>query len=218
MAGLRNCVYCLIDGKDLRIRYIGKTICHLRKRLREHLQDSRRHNTKVSRWTMNRIDNGHDIIMRPLICDVNLNSWEARFIKIFKRKGFKLLNMTMGGDGTLGHKQTQESKDKKSKALSGKKKSAEHVQKMSAIFSKKAFVYSRVTGEFIKEYPSFKIAAKTLNVSHTSLVYSAKFNRHAKDYRAFYEYQGQKIKVKPKFFKKTSIEKYANEEDMIQAS
>jgi hypothetical protein len=47
MVGLHNCVYCLKDSRDLKVRYIGKTVCSLKKRLGEHLQDSRRHNTKV---------------------------------------------------------------------------------------------------------------------------------------------------------------------------
>lgn len=45
-AGLCNCIYALSDTRDNKIRYIGKTDCTLRKRLREHLQDSRRMNTK----------------------------------------------------------------------------------------------------------------------------------------------------------------------------
>jgi len=217
MAGLRKCVYCLIDSSNNRIRYIGKTECALSKRLREHLQDSRRHNTKVSRWVHNRIDNGYDIIMRPLICDVDLNVWEKRFIKIFKHKNFKLLNMTDGGGGVLGTKQTEETKIKKSLALSGKKKSPEHIDKMRKAFSKTAFVYNAVNGKFVGEYSSFKQASKDLIVNHTGLLLSAKYGRHVKNYRAFYTYQGNVIPVKPKYYKKTSIEKYINEEDMIQA-
>ncbi len=48
-AGLCGCVYTLKDTKDNKIRYVGKTSCALRKRIREHVQDSRRFNTKASR-------------------------------------------------------------------------------------------------------------------------------------------------------------------------
>jgi len=94
--------------------------------------------------------------------------------------------MTDGGGGVLGTKQTEETKIKKSLALSGKKKSPEHIDKMRKAFSKTAFVYNA-------------------------------YGRHVKNYRAFYTYQGNVIPVKPKYYKKTSIEKYINEEDMIQA-
>lgn len=107
MVGLRNCVYCLMDSKDFKIRYVGKTICSLKKRLREHVQDSRRHNTKVSRWIFGRIDQGYDILMQPIICNVNVSVWERRYIRKLRLKHFNLLNMTEGGEGIIGYKQTE---------------------------------------------------------------------------------------------------------------
>lgn len=175
-AGLCGCVYTLKDSRDNRIRYVGKTSCKLSKRIREHVQDSRRWNTKVSRWVFGRIDRGYDIIMTPILCGVNIENWERRFIKILRRRGFQLLNMTDGGDGVPGNKQSAETKLKKSLAMTGKPKSPEHIEKMRLLFSKEVHMYRKSDRMYLMSYQNSKVAAEILN-RDSSAIYAA-IKRH----------------------------------------
>ncbi len=203
MAGLCNCVYGLKDTRDNKIRYIGKTDCALRKRIREHVQDSRRMNNKNCRWIFGRIDRGYDIILIPIMCGIDTLKWEKRFIRNLRRRGFQLLNMTDGGDGVPGNKQSDETKLKKSIALSGKKKSAVHIQKMREASSKEVFMYSRFTGEFLDRFSSTKEAGKSINMDYTGISSSMKRKGNCGDYRFSYE-KLDSMPVKVKHFSPTS--------------
>lgn len=141
--------------------------------------------------------------MIPLICGVDTLKWEKRFIRNLRRRGFQLLNMTDGGDGVPGNKQSDETKLKKSIAMSGKKKSIEHIQKMREAFSKKIFMYSRFTGEFIREFSSVKEAGKTINRDPTGINNSVKRKGNCSDYRFTYE-KVDLMPVKVKYFNPTS--------------
>lgn len=52
---------------------------------------------------------------------------EMLLISCFKDMGYELANMTNGGEGSSGLKQSKETKDKRSKALIGKKRPIEHM-------------------------------------------------------------------------------------------
>lgn len=137
------------------------------------------------------------------MCEVDTLKWEKQFIRNLRRRGFQLLNMTDGGDGVPGNKQSDETKLKKSIALSGKKKSVEHIQKMREIFSKKVFMYSRFTGEFMMEFSSTKEAAKYISMHDTSIQSSIKRKGNCGDYRFSYE-KVSSMPIKVKYFNPTS--------------
>ena len=63
--------------------------------------------------------------------------------------GFTLANITSGGDGVSGYKHSSETKEKLSKALTGRE----------ATWNKPILQFDK-QGNFIKEYPSAKIAKK----------------------------------------------------------
>jgi len=177
-AGLRNCVYVLMDTRDYKIRYVGKTSCKLRKRLREHLTDSRRTITKCGKWITSRINNGYDIVMIPVMHDVDTINWEKRMIARLRKRGFSLLNMTDGGDGVPGHKQSSHTKLLKSKAMTGKKKSEKHVLSMSLNNSKPIYLYN-ANGELMHTCISAKLCAIYLGVDKTTMYRAIERNGYA---------------------------------------
>lgn len=56
--------------------------------------------------------------------------WEREYIRVFKLIGMDLVNSTIGGDGVMsGRTASVESREKQSKAMTGRKYTKEHVQK-----------------------------------------------------------------------------------------
>lgn len=66
-------------------------------------------------------------------CDTQdeLNQWEQYYIKELNTKYPNGYNLTDGGDGNSGYQMTDEGKARISAALKGKKKSEEHIRKIS---------------------------------------------------------------------------------------
>lgn len=147
-------IYVLIDPRDYRIRYVGKTI-NPKRRLRGHCTylKSRSHRTH---W-LNQLKKEN---IRPILQVVEKCSesiWSERemwWISYGRGCGWNLTNTTDGGEGilgychteetrekirqahkgntyTLGRKQTEEHKQNISNSLRGKKKSDEHNKKNS---------------------------------------------------------------------------------------
>lgn len=141
--------------------------------------------------------------MIPIMCGINTLKWEKRIIRNLRSRGFQLLNMTDGGDGVSGSTQSEETKLKKSLALTGKKKSPEHIQKMREVFSKKIFMYSRHTGEFIQSFSSVREAAAAIQMNGTGLVRSIQRKGNCGEYRFSYE-RLESLPVKVKYFNPTS--------------
>lgn len=126
-----SCIYALTEPDDLSaIRYIGKTKLPVEVRYRQHLQDNKA-GYKTS-WIRS-LPEGK----LPSICVIDecpehlLNTREVYWISYYKSLGYRLTNMTCGGDG--GYiALTEDAKKKKSikisTALKGKKHSEEHIQ------------------------------------------------------------------------------------------
>jgi len=73
-------------------------------------------------------------------------------------------NMCSIAGSPLGRKHSQETKDKISASNKGKKKSAEHIEKMTG-YQSKAVIQCTSTGNFISEWRSATFASKQLNIS-----------------------------------------------------
>ena len=91
---------------------------------------------------------------------------EKFLIKCFRELGFKLCNLTDGGEGTAGIKLGEEERLKRSRALTGKKKSDETRAKMSAYHLANP-KHSAETRE------KMSIAAKRRNQSKTAVAEGA---------------------------------------------
>ena len=131
---LINCtIYGLTSSnKPNDIRYIGQTTKTLKKRLIGHRASSKRRNSPVACWIRKHEKIGNKILIHKLQVGI-WNDTEEDILSICKDSGYKLLNCTDGGDGTLGHtwKLSEKSKSNISNGHKGLKLSEEHKANIS---------------------------------------------------------------------------------------
>ena len=128
-------IYVLTEP-DGQIRYVGKTIQPLHKRLYKHLSEARNNgNTHRERWIRKLFRGGH-LPSIQIIGEIDGDGCreEIAWIAYFKAEGVQLVNSTLGGDGTLGHKKTisEETRKKLSLALMGHHPSEETLKNQRA--------------------------------------------------------------------------------------
>lgn len=112
-------IYGLADPRDGALRYIGKTSRGLAYRLRGHVRESKRGETRRERWIAKLASAG----MRPDIFEIEVvpGDWsdaERFWIAYFRAIGADLVNLTPGGEGATGPK-SEAHKAKLSEALKG---------------------------------------------------------------------------------------------------
>lgn len=109
-------IYALLDPRTDEVRYIGKTQRSPRKRHNEHIQDAfRKHRLPVQRWTKHLYDNGSWSCLKHLEYVQAGGDWAARekhWIDRFRSDGARLLNLTDGGEGLMGHHHSPQTKEK----------------------------------------------------------------------------------------------------------
>ena len=101
-------IYKLIDPISNEIRYVGRTVQKLSNRLKKHLRaNDKSHRTN---WIKSLVKKGIEPQIE-LICETNTFEdcceLEKFYIKRFKKLGFKLVNMTDGGDGSIGFQHSE---------------------------------------------------------------------------------------------------------------
>jgi len=109
-------VYALLDNKG--VRYIGKSV-NLRHRLSEHWRSRYRFNYPVYRW-LRKQPSLWWAVLEFSIDKAALNDLERKWIALFRPTGL-LLNLTEGGEGTLGRTHSAETRRKISEAKIGKR-------------------------------------------------------------------------------------------------
>jgi hypothetical protein len=122
-------IYALIDPYDNQIKYIGKSD-DPSIRLIEHIRKSKYISTYKNNWIKSLINK--NVSPELMIIDEVLNTewsfWEKHWISIVKSWGFKLTNLTDGGDGgNLGENINKKISEK----LKNRKYSLETITKMS---------------------------------------------------------------------------------------
>lgn len=131
-------VYVLSSSdKPTVIRYVGITkydTCD--KRFLAHLDRAKSgSNLPVHCWIRNRISRGIDITAKEIATNLTWEdacAFEIETIRLFRLSdNCELLNLTAGGEGSLGFRQSEESIAKKSASLRGKVTSEETKQKIS---------------------------------------------------------------------------------------
>lgn len=96
------------------VRYVGYTKHQLKKRLSEHKSDSKNLRTHKDKWMRKHLNNGNQIIITEIdSCEdvYELKKREKGYIALFKSMGAKLVNGSLGGDGVVGLRYSQEFKD-----------------------------------------------------------------------------------------------------------
>ena len=99
-------IYGLIDSETLELRYVGQTTKLLDVRLRRH--KNRRDNPHLRNW----LDKCPVSIITLERDPADINEAERRWIREMREQGARLINMTDGGEGGLGHKHTPETRAK----------------------------------------------------------------------------------------------------------
>ena len=125
-------IYTLADPDTGEVRYVGKTKNSLQHRLKQHIYETFRYKSYKASWIKGLLLNEKMPIIELL--DETNEDWqslESYWIAQFKSWGFKLVNMTEGGDGNQNQVITQETKQKISQTLKGTKRPQEVIDKIS---------------------------------------------------------------------------------------
>jgi len=177
--------YVLENPKTGEIRYVGKTIQSLKRRLYSHLRC--RYKTHKSSWIKSLRKQG----LEPKITLIEeipyCEDWqwlECYWISQFKAWGFNLINMTDGGDGNnnqvfseesiqrrndklRGRKRPQWVRDKISKSKKGVSKPQEVKDKISKTLTgrtqSKPVIQLDLDNNIVQEFPFLRKAAKAVN-------------------------------------------------------
>lgn len=151
-------IYILIDPETQQVRYVGKTKNPSR-RYNQHISECSKIKSHKNNWIFSLKKKG----IKPemiLIDECDTDNWiffEQWYIELFKSWNFNLTNLTIGGEGSIGHTPSKETIEKRSKKLKGKKRSSEFCNKISEI------VKGRKYSDEIKRKAS--IAAKKRGIS-----------------------------------------------------
>jgi group I intron endonuclease len=128
-----NCkVYVLKEPNSEIVRYVGITTYPLQKRYIGHVNDPKK--TYKTNWIKSLKLNGLlpeiELVEDGLSFEEALKK-EIEYIKLFKACGARLVNGTLGGEGSMGYKHTENSKKKLSLSLKGRQFTKEHKNKIS---------------------------------------------------------------------------------------
>ena len=140
-------IYVLKHPDTLEVRYVGKTVRSLNRRLGNHVANAKgnKHNKHLSNWILSILALGKRPIIE-LIEEVDSSLWQERE-KYWITQFPNLINLTEGGDGcegflhdratrikcgvaNVGRRHTQEFKDAMSNRLKGISLSEEHKAKI----------------------------------------------------------------------------------------
>lgn len=106
-------IYGLTDPRTGEVRYIGQTVCNIRKRLYAHLVESRRGDiSHKCNWIRSLLSEG----IRPGVVEIErgsgdgINEAEIKWISFYRESGLKLVNQADGGHTNKGFKHTPETR------------------------------------------------------------------------------------------------------------
>ena len=120
-------IYTLSDPDTKEIRYVGKTVKSLEERLNNHVQETRMNGygkrTYKNNWIKGLLLIGKLPVVEALdiVDDTQGSDVEIYWIAQVKAWGFRLTNMTAGGDGNNNQVFTEESRRKRSLMRTGYK-------------------------------------------------------------------------------------------------
>lgn len=198
---MKTYIYTLTDPTNNKVRYVGKTT-NVKRRYYSHINkksNQRLGNFYLRNWLLSLLNNGQKPILEVIDeCDSNWEDLEKYWIAQFKQWGFKLANLTEGGEGTCGYTQTVKHKEKISQANKALKRklSLEHKKIISNRWRNNQFAKGAVRTEeakenlrilnskpilqydkfenFIQEFSSIKEASNKTNIKRTAIMNNLK--------------------------------------------
>ena len=186
-------IYALVCPKTGQFRYIGKSNFP-EKRIRSHISACSYSSSKKNSW-IKRLRNENMVPVLEILEEVDMERWqfwEMFYISLFKSWGFRLLNMTDGGENppvnkwNLGKKMSEGSRRKMSLAQMGNKKRAgnkmpdSQKKLLSKINSGNKYSVGRVLSEITKQKISASNKGKHTNIGR---VYYEKTRQKMSDKR-----------------------------------
>lgn len=126
-------IYVLKDPRSGEVRYVGKTVQKLSKRLSFHITAAKSGKNHKSCWIRNVLSFELIPIIELIEIVPGSDGWEDRekYWISYYNIGRRLTNMTAGGDGITSYKHTDESKRKIGEAAKRKNYSEEYRYKLS---------------------------------------------------------------------------------------
>ena len=124
-------IYVLKHPDTLEVRYVGKTVRSLNRRLGNHIANAKgnKHNKHLSNWILKILsENNRPII--ELLEECEHSVWQERE-KYWISQFDNLINLTIGGDGCEGFIHNQETIEKLREVNKGRKHTDEFKEKMS---------------------------------------------------------------------------------------
>ena len=126
-------IYVLKHPDTLEIRYVGKTVRSLSRRLGNHIANAKgnKHNMHLANWILSILSESKRPIIE-LVEECDSTSWQERE-KYWISQYPNLINLTIGGDGCEGFLHDEDTKKKCGLANLGKKHTEEYKKYMIKI-------------------------------------------------------------------------------------
>ena len=142
-------IYVLIDPRDMKIRYVGKTIQPLKRRLYNHIATAnfRKKTYPVVSWIRGLINQD----MKPSICLLevcDVDNWAAReryWIQYGRDHNWDLVNATSGGETTSGVIVSDETRKKQSLINRGENNTRAKLKKHDVLEMRDAYDAGGIT-------------------------------------------------------------------------
>lgn len=115
-------VYTLADAVNNVVRYVGVTN-DLTRRMREHFKNAKLKRNRREKWIFSVLRKKRNVsveIMATFDTYQEAQYAEIKFIAMYRALGAPIVNVTAGGEGTLGYTHTAKSKQKIGKASKGR--------------------------------------------------------------------------------------------------
>lgn len=171
-------VYGLASSRDGELRYVGQTSQPLKVRLYSHIGKAKSGlKGYLSSWILSVLSAGFKVEIFSIRPDAERNAEEIRLIALYRNVGARLVNMTDGGEGSLGKKRgpmSEEMKARISATKKGTKLSAEHRAAIGAAHKNRVF-----SNEHRASISAAKMGHKVSDETRKKLSEALKGRKHA---------------------------------------
>ena len=163
----RGVIYGLVDPRDGALRYVGKTT-NLRIRLNGHMCGPGQ--TYRERWV--RLLRGSGlrpsvVVLENDVAATELASIERWWILLCRLAGCHMVNVTDGGEGTIGRRNSSEARQKMSAAQKGRPKTIEHRTALRAAHSTPELIErARATMSRLVATPEYRASLSRAMMGH----------------------------------------------------
>ncbi len=117
-------IYSLCDPDTKEVRYVGKTVSSLKERLRGHLKCREGEGHHRVNWIRKLLRDGRQPLIELLETVQAQDNWQVKeqyWIEKLRRDGARLINATLGGEGSHGWQPSMETRRRIAERLRGRK-------------------------------------------------------------------------------------------------